>query len=158
VVFPQSLRRSWQAEGEDSQRALAIVDEICQRYAIDSDRIYLTGLSMGGGGTWSLAAAAPERWAAIAPVCGYGDPGWAPRLAPLPCWCFHGALDEVIAVEQSRRMVQALRQAGGQPHYTEYPDAGHNAWDRAYAADEFFTWLLQQQRSPTTRAGPALGP
>jgi predicted peptidase len=147
AVFPQSLDRTWDAGSEDGERAVAILDEVCREFRVDPDRVYLTGFSMGGGGTWSLAHAHPHRWAAIAPVCGYGDPAWAPAIRHTPCWCFHGALDGVIPVERSRAMVRALREAGGSPRYTEYPDHGHD-WRQAYGSDELYEWLLKQRRHP----------
>jgi predicted peptidase len=147
VVFPQSTKRTWNADSDDGHRALEILDNVCREYAVDEDLVYLTGFSMGGGGTWSLAAATPDRWAAIAPVCGYGDPAWAKELARLPCWCFHGTNDRVIAVGRSQEMVQAVRAAGGTVKYTEYPGVDHNSWDRTYASEELFDWLLSHRRS-----------
>src|SRR5262245_36376384 len=90
VVFPQSQEKTWKAGSKDAKRALAILDEVQKSFKVDEQRVYLTGLSMGGFGTWSLAAAHPERWAAIAPICGGGDPKSAARFKDLPCWCFHG--------------------------------------------------------------------
>jgi predicted peptidase len=147
AVFPQSLDLTWDAASDDGKRAVAILDEVCREFRVDLDRVYLTGFSMGGGGTWSLARAHPERWAAIAPVCGYGNPAWAPPIRHIPCWCFHGASDGVISVEESRAMVRALREAGGSPRYTEYPDVGHD-WRQAYGSDELYEWLLKQRRKP----------
>src|SRR5262249_17824040 len=94
VVFPQSQKYSWQADSQDSQRAIAILDEVMKSYKVDPQRVYLTGLSMGGSGTWSLAAKYPGRWAAIVPVCGGGDPKQAEKIKHLPCWCFHGSADK----------------------------------------------------------------
>lgn len=142
VVFPQSVNRTWSAGSADGRRALAILDEVCREYSVDEDRVYLTGLSMGGGGTWSLAAAEPGRWAAMVPVCGYGSPAWAKELARIPCWCFHGVEDRTIPVERSREMVRAMREEAGAIRYTEYLGVGHNAWDPAYDTDELYDWLL----------------
>jgi predicted peptidase len=147
VVFPQSVDRTWGVAAADGKRALAILDEVGREYSVDEDRVYLTGFSMGGGGTWSLAAAEPGRWAAIAPVCGYGHPAWAKELAGIPCWCFHGAEDRVIPVERSREMVGVMRGVAGSIRYTEYPGVGHNAWDSAYNTDELYDWLLSNTRS-----------
>jgi predicted peptidase len=147
VVFPQSSEVTWSAGSNDARRALTILQAVCRAYAIDEDRIYLTGLSMGGAGTWGLAKANPGRWAALIPVCGFGNPEWGAELAHIPCWCFHGAADEVVPVERSREMVEAIKGAGGIIRYTEYPDMGHNSWDRAYETDELYDWLLQQRRS-----------
>jgi predicted peptidase len=145
AVFPQSQKRSWQAGGADAKRALSILAEVQQSYKVDSKRIYLTGLSMGGFGTWSLAAAFPERWAAIAPICGGGDPKTAEKIKHIPCWCFHGDADKAVNVSQSRNMIEALKKVGAEPHYTEYEKVGHNSWDRAYATAELFEWFLKQK-------------
>lgn len=144
AVFPQSQKRTWQAGSDDAKRALDILAEVQKQYKVDPKRIYLTGLSMGGYGTWSLAAAHPDRWAAIAPVCGGGDPKQAAKIKDLPCWCFHGDADKAVAVTRSRDMIEALKKAGGSPKYDEYPGVGHNSWDRAYGTKELYEWLLKQ--------------
>jgi predicted peptidase len=146
VVFPQSEKRNWQADSEDGKRALAILDEVTREYKTDPKRIYLTGLSMGGFGTWSLAAKVPQRWAAIVPICGRGDPKTAEAIKDLPCWCFHGDADTAVPVDGSRKMIEALKAAGGKPRYDEYPGVGHNSWDKAYANKELYEWLLKQER------------
>lgn len=146
TIFPQSQLRTWQADTPDAKRALAILDEVEHEYRVDPARVYLTGLSMGGFGTWSLAAKYPDRWAAIVPVCGGGNPESAAKIKGLPCWCFHGRDDEIVPVEYSRTMVKALWLAGGHPNYTEYPGVEHNSWDRAYATPELDDWLLQHRR------------
>jgi predicted peptidase len=102
---------------------------------------------MGGYGTWALASLYPDRFAAIAPVCGGGSPLAAPRLKHLPIWAFHGATDDVVPVSLTERMQQALLQAGAEHlKVTIYPDAGHDSWTRTYANSEFYGWLLQQRR------------
>jgi predicted peptidase len=145
VVFPQSQKRSWRAGSEDADRALAILEEVSKEYKVDRKRIYLTGLSMGGAGTWSLAAAHPDRWAAIVPLCGTAPVDRAAKIKDLPCWCFIGDKDREKLVENNREMIKALKAAGGSPRYTEYPGVGHNCWDRAYATEELFTWLLKHK-------------
>ncbi|MBV9121816.1 MAG: dienelactone hydrolase family protein [Planctomycetes bacterium] len=144
VIFPQSQKRSWSAKSEDGRRAMAILAEVQKAYKIDPKRIYLTGLSMGGSGTWSLALQYPHQWAAIVPICGRSDPSRAAIIKDIPCWCFHGADDPVVPVEQSRRMIEALKKAGGHPRYTEYPGVGHASWERAYATPELYEWLFAQ--------------
>ncbi len=148
VVIPQceNRRTGWVAGSPDGKRALAILDATMKEYKIDPDRQYLTGLSMGGYGTWSLAAAHPDRWAAIAPVCGRGDPGTADKFKGIPCWCWHGDADTSVKVDGSRQMVAALKAAGGSPRYTELAHVGHNSWDAAYATDDLYTWLFAQRR------------
>jgi len=144
VIFPQSQKRSWQAGSRDATRALDILAEIEKKYRIDPKRLYLTGLSMGGFGTWSLAEKHPDRWAAIAPVCGGGNPRQAGRIKDIPCWCFHGDADPAVNVKRSRDMITALKAAGGRPTYFEYPGVGHNCWDDAYGTASLYQWLLKQ--------------
>jgi predicted peptidase len=146
VLFPQAAKNgSWKAGGPDAERALAILAETQKNFKIDSKRIYLTGLSMGGGGTWSLAAAHPDKWAAIAPICGGGDPGIAEKIKDIPCWCFCGDKDGPKLLDGCRNMVKALKEAGGEPRYSEFPYVGHNSWDPAYATPELYTWLLSHK-------------
>jgi predicted peptidase len=146
VVFPQSQKRTWKADSDDGKRALAILAEVEKSYKVNPERVYLSGLSMGGYGTWSMALAYPERWAAIAPICGGGDASQAAKIKDLPCWCFHGAEDPVVPAQRSRDMIQALKAAGGVPRYTESPYVGHNSWDPAYATRELYPWLLKHKR------------
>ena len=146
VVIPQAETRGWQADGPSAKRALRMLDEVQKEYKTDAKRVYLTGLSMGGYGTWSLAAAHPDKWAAIAPICGGGDAKNAEKIKDIPCWCFHGDADTAVKVDLSRTMIDALKKAGGTPKYTEYPKVGHNSWDAAYGDKEFFPWLLEQKR------------
>jgi predicted peptidase len=145
VIFPRA-EKTWRADSADGKRALAILEEVEKEYKIDGKRVYLTGLSMGGYGTWSLAVAKPDKWAAIVPICGSGDPSKAAKIKGVPCWCFHGDADKAVKVESSRKMIAALKEAGGDPKYTEYPDVGHNSWDKAYATKELYEWLLKQHK------------
>src|SRR5579883_1956958 len=147
VVFPQAHVRPWMAEAPAGKMAIAMLDEVMKDYKCDPKRVYLTGLSMGGFGTWSLAVKYPKRWAAIVPVCGRGDTKQAAKIKDIPCWCFHGDADTAVSVEGSRQMIAALKAAGGSPKYTEYPGVGHNSWDKAYATPELYQWLLKQHRS-----------
>jgi predicted peptidase len=146
VVFPQSPKRTSRANSEDRKRAMAILAEVEKAYKTDPNRVYLTGLSMGGFGTWSLAAAHPDRWAAIVPICGGGNPADAAKIKDLPCWCFHGDADPTVKVDLSRAMVKAMKDAGGSPKYTEYPGVGHNSWTKAYSTKELYDWLWEQKR------------
>jgi predicted peptidase len=125
-----------------------LLDNIVARYKVDEDRIYVTGLSMGGFGTWSLASRTPNRFAAIVPICGGGEAYWARRFAHLPIWVFHGAKDPVVPLQRSEAMVDALRQRGGNVQLTVYPDAGHDAWSETYDNPKLYEWLLRQRRSP----------
>ena len=146
VVVPRAEGFGWGADGKNAKRALAMLDEVQKAYKTDAKRQYLSGLSMGGMGTWSVAAAHPDRWAAIVPICGRGDTKTAEKMKDIPCWCFHGDADASVKVEGSREMIEALKKAGGKPKYTEYPGVGHNSWDKAYGTDELYTWLLEQRR------------
>jgi predicted peptidase len=148
TVMPQAedpKKGSWRAEGDDAKRALAIVAEVEKEYKVDAERKYLTGLSMGGYGTWSIAVTHPKMFAAIAPVCGGGDPKRAAEIARLPCWCFHGDADKAVPVTRSREMIEALKAAGGMPKYDEYAGVGHNSWDKAYGTAELWPWLLSHK-------------
>lgn len=149
VIFPQAREGEiWAAESEGGKRALAILDQVQKDYRIDLDRVSLTGVSMGGQGAWSLAIADPERWAAIVPICHGGDTKSAARLKDTPCWCFHGDADKMIPAQQSREMVQAIKDAGGRPLYQEFVGVGHNDCpDLAYALSDLYEWMLLQNRN-----------
>ncbi len=131
---------------------LALLDEVETKYAVDTKRVYLTGLSMGGFGTWSLGLSHPERFAAIAPICGGGElitPLLADRskLTTLPVWAFHGAKDPVVPVEESERMVKLLKKYEvREVKLTIYPEAQHDSWTETYANPELFQWFLQHSR------------
>ena len=130
----------------DLAAASAAVDEVVASEAVDPGRIYLTGLSMGGYGTWDLAARLPDRFAALLPVCGGGDEQQATRLARLPIWCFHGDADNAVPVARSRAMITAVRAAGGRPIYSELPGVGNDSWKPAYRDAFVLDWLFSQRR------------
>ncbi len=144
VVMPQCPTGVWWDGAEDDIDVS--LDQTCREYNIDEDRVYLTGLSMGGFGTWIYGALHRDRFAALRPIGGGGDGDDAPALAGIPVWAFHGAQDTVVPIEESRKMVEALRAAGGDVRFTEYPDADHNSWDPAYSDPESIRWLLSQTR------------
>lgn len=139
VVSPQcpDLEPWWNVTALD-----AFITEMTRRYRVDPQRVYLTGLSMGGYGTWALATRRPDRFAAILPICGGGEPRLARRLRRLPIWVFHGARDQTVPLARSRAMVRAIRAAGGAPRFTIYPEAVHDAWTQTYARDDVYSWLL----------------
>jgi predicted peptidase len=141
LVSPQSAGRGW-----NNDTLNALLDDVIRNYRVDKSRVYLTGLSMGGFGTWSLAAAHPEKFAAIVPICGGGNTADAKKLATLPIWVFHGAKDPTVPVQRSREMVEAIKAAGGNIKYTEYPEAKHDSWTETYDNPELYTWLLSQKR------------
>ena len=141
-----------------------LLEEVVRQYPVDPSRVYLTGLSMGGYGAWSLGLSCPERFAAIAPVCGGGDlitillvsqqPEHAAALKSLAVWAFHGAKDPVVPVRESERMVDFLKQAGlPEVKLTVYPEAGHDAWTETYNNPALYTWLLEHQRKSAGAAG-----
>jgi len=145
VVMPQiPVGRRWQ--GPALELALAALEATMNEYAADPDRVVGTGLSLGGYGTWALGARCPERFAALVPICGGGDPADAARLARVPIWCFHGDADKAVPVERSRQMVEAVRAAGGSVRYSELAGVGHNSWDAAYGDAEVIAWMLAQKR------------
>ncbi len=146
VIIPRAEGFGWDAKNANTKRALAMLDEVMKEYKVDAKRQYLTGLSMGGMGTWSVATAMPDRFAAIVPICGNGDPKQAEKLKDLPCWAFHGDADTAVNVSGSRDMIEAIKKAGGMPKYTEYPKVGHNSWDMAYGTDDLYKWLLEQKK------------
>lgn len=127
-------------------RLSALLDEAIVAYQIDLNRVYLTGMSMGGYGTWYLAAAQPQRFAAIAPVCGGGNPDAAYKLKNLPVWAFHGARDTVVPASESEEMVAALQACGGNVKFTVYPEASHDSWTQTYNNPELYDWFLQHRR------------
>ncbi|MGE0605628.1 MAG: PHB depolymerase family esterase [Pirellulales bacterium] len=142
VVSPQCpAGRAW-----EPIELVALLDDIASRHNVDQDRIYVTGLSMGGYGSWRLASYAPDRLAAIAPICGGGETFWARSFAHLPVWAFHGAKDTGVPPERSQSMVAALEKLGGHPKLTLYPEAGHDSWTQTYDNPEFYEWLLKQKR------------
>jgi len=141
LISPQTTREGWNPDTLN-----ALLDDVLRRYRVDKDRVYLTGASMGGSGTWRMAAAHPDRFAAIAPVCGRGDPADAPKLAHLPIWVFQGAKDPVVHLDSAKAMVEAVQAAGGNVKFTVYPDAGHDAWTATYSNPELYQWFLAQKR------------
>jgi predicted peptidase len=146
VVMPQMPEdRRW-TEKPMQALALATLDATMSDYAIDPRRIVLTGLSLGGFGTWSLGARCPERFCALLPICGGGDPASAAGLARVPIWCFHGDADPVVPVERSREMVRAVQAAGGKVRYSELPGVTHNSWDAAYSNADVIAWMLAQHK------------
>ena len=138
----------------------ALLDDVTRRYAVDTNRVYLTGLSMGGYGAWKLGLAHPERFAAIVPICGGGETidvllasrQQAAALKSMGIWAFHGAKDPVVPVEESERMVNVLKRGGcTNVQLTVYPDAGHDSWTEAYSNPRLYDWLLAHKRKERSR-------
>jgi predicted peptidase len=146
IVSPQCPETSnWEAEVDT---LAVLIDDISACHAVDIRRIYLTGLSMGGRGSWRLSALYPRRFAAIAPICGRIPdlPDFFDRLAALkqtPIWVFHGAKDPVVPLENSEKIVAALHAMGGNVRFTVYPEADHDSWTETYANPELYTWFQQ---------------
>ncbi|MEP7343743.1 MAG: PHB depolymerase family esterase [Gemmatimonadaceae bacterium] len=167
VVMPQVPPDS-QWVGAPAEAAIVALQQSLSEYHTDRSRVYLTGLSMGGHGTWYVAYRHPELFAAVAPICGWipdfkqfsGSmpvvptdsgpplPAVVRQLRRVPIWIFHGEMDAVVAVTGSREPAAALKEAGANVRYTEYLGLNHNSWDATYGSNEFVTWLFAQQRKP----------
>ena len=127
------------------ERLKALVNDITNLPFADQERIYVMGASMGGYATWQLAMSMADRFAAIVPICGGGMYWNAGRLVNVPIWAFHGAKDTAVLLEESVKMVEAVKRHGGEAELTVYPENGHDAWSDTYSNPEVFSWLLQQQ-------------
>lgn len=133
--------------GDQMNVAIAALKKTLAENPIDEKRVYLTGLSMGGYGSWELAMRHPEWFAAVAPICGGGDETHAKALVGLPVWAWHGDKDGAVPVERSRQMIEAIKKAGGEPKYTEIAGGGHNVWDQAYQdPNGIIPWMFEQKR------------
>lgn len=138
VVSPQCpLNQRW-----DTKVLIALLDNIIENYKVDTNKIYVTGLSMGGNGTWNLAAEIPERLAAVIPICGWGDPFAICSIGKLPVWTFHGAKDKVVPIRATEELVERIKNCNGDVRFTVYPDAGHDSWTETYKNPEIYDWLL----------------
>jgi len=142
VVSPQCPKDGWW----EPVLLSALLNDIEKKYKVDQDRIYITGLSMGGYGTWALAAHTPDRFAAAIPICGGGVPYRTRFLTKMPLWVFHGAKDTAVKLGESQRMVDGLKQHGGNVKFTVYPEAGHNSWTQTYDNPDVYKWLFEQKR------------
>ena len=149
VLSPQCPEDDWWTDKVEV--LINLLDDIVAKYDVDTKRIYLTGLSMGGYGTWSLASAYPERFAAIVPICGGGKRYMANRLKDVPVWAFHGAKDKVVPLKESQDMVNAVKNRGGNARLTVYPDAGHDSWTATYNNKELYDWFLEHRKNKKTK-------
>ncbi len=142
VLSPQCPRTGyWRSEPLKT-----LVDDAIGRLRVDDRRIYGTGISMGGFGIWRLAMDYPDLFAAIAPICGGGEPERACRIAHLPVWAFHGDADRIVPPEESGQMVEALKECGGNVRFTLYPGVGHDSWTETYGNEKLYEWFLQHER------------
>lgn len=132
---------------EPMSSVVALLDSLKSLPFIDSTRIYITGLSMGGYGTWYLLTKYPDKFAAAIPICGGGDAQQVEKFKHVPIWNFHGAKDDAVPVDGSRSMIQALKNVGAKPKYTEYKKVGHDSWVKAYAEPDLLPWLFGQKTS-----------
>jgi len=142
LVYPQCPLGQWWS----SELLNQLLDEVIGKYRIDQERIYITGLSMGGFGTWDLASKYPDRFAAIAPICGGSHPELAWNIRHIPAWVFHGAKDEVVSVGLSEVMVKAMKKYNPEVKFTVYPEAYHDSWTETYNNPELYEWFLQHKK------------
>lgn len=151
LISPQCPKGDRWSSPNQLDLLTALLGEIVSTYRVDTDRIYLTGLSMGGYGTWSLALKHPNKFAAIVPICGGGDPNKVCEIKHVPTWVFHGAKDKTVPIERSEEMVDALNACNGNVKFTVYPEAEHDSWTETYHNPELYTWLLKyslKKRNP----------
>ncbi len=143
LISPQCPKTGWW----EPVVLKGLLDDVQAKYRVDPDRIYLTGLSMGGYGTWDMTSRYPDLFAAIAPICGGGDPGRVKRMAKVPVWAFHGEDDPTVPIKRSEEMIEAVKKAGGTDvQFTRYPNTGHDSWVQAYNDPKLYEWLLSHKR------------
>lgn len=135
----------YQEPKEPMSSVISLIDSLKALPFIDNSRIYITGLSMGGYGTWYLLTKYPDMFAAAVPICGGGDTHQADKFKHVPIWNFHGAKDTAVPVDRSRNMIRALKDSGGNPRYTEYKKVGHDSWVNAYQEPDLLPWLFAQK-------------
>lgn len=149
TVSPQCPENEWWLDKLDS--LIDLLEEVQQNYSVDRNRIYLSGISMGGFGSWHLAVEYPDYFAAVAPICGgfmrlLGFPEKLRKLIKLPIWTFHGEKDKVVPIEYTKKLVDYLKAEGGNIKFTIYPEANHDSWTQTYENPELFKWLLSKTR------------
>jgi len=146
VIIPQCPKNLTWESAKVRQTTFELIQEIEKNYSIDTQKIYITGLSMGGFGVWSFLESYPQKFAAAIAICGGGNPESVPKFKNTVLWIFHGAKDESVSVENSRKMFNALKKAGAKPKYREYPELAHNSWDAAFQEKELWQWIFEQKR------------
>ncbi len=141
IISPQCPTGTWWK----TEVVNALLDSVVKGHRVDTDRIYVTGLSMGGFGTWDLCSKHPGKFAAAVPICGGGNPATVAAMKPIPTWVFHGDKDTAVKIEQSQRMVDALKAAGGNVTFTIYEGVGHDSWTKTYDNPKLYEWLLKHK-------------
>lgn len=155
VVYPQAdfgegrILDTWNGDQPGGRQALAALEDAQKRYNVDTKRVVLTGWSMGGYGVWNLGMAEPQRWSALIPISGGGDPGKVAALKDVPVWAFHGANDSLIKADSGRATADALKDAGGKVTYTELTDGSHDVSAETYGDDALVRWMLDPKNAPT---------
>jgi predicted peptidase len=144
-VSPQCPSHSYWPVMNDELSTL--LDEVIERYSVDTERVYLTGLSMGGYGTWHMSMLYPDKFAAIAPICGGGNPRLTYLIKDIPIWTFHGAKDTTVPIKETEDMVNALKDIGSSVKYTVYPEAKHDSWTETYNNPELYEWFLSHRKN-----------
>jgi len=132
---------------EPMRLTMDLIDSLIASYPIDTNKIYITGLSMGGFGTWDAIARYPNKFAAAIPICGGGDEKTAKTIKDIPIWAFHGSADHVVMTDRTRNMINAIRAVGGKPLYTEYKGIGHGSWFKTYKEPTLLEWLFAQSKN-----------
>ena len=162
VLFPQNFYGTWVREDggatyfhDDLRKTMELIEYLVEHLKIDPSRIYIHGLSAGAKGTWLAAARRPDLFAAALPMSGHSNPAWAEQLAEVPLWVFQGELDTNPRAWVTRETVDSVRSAGGEVRYTEYEGVGHNTWSRAFNEDDFFEWMLAQNKEDVTEVNEA---
>ncbi|MGF1582593.1 MAG: prolyl oligopeptidase family serine peptidase [Gemmataceae bacterium] len=144
--IPQGFREKLRSKEQKLGLVFEVMEKLPKKWSIDAKRIYVTGQSMGGFGTFAAIAKRPGLFAAAVPICGGWDPTEAKNMVKIPLWAFHGAQDKTVPPKLSRDMIAAIKKAGGSPKYTEYPNVGHGSWGRAYATPEMWEWMFEQKK------------
>jgi predicted peptidase len=151
ILAPQT-NSGWLTYGDElsnsTRMSLEALELVTEYFRVDERRLYVTGLSMGGGGTWDVIGKKPNYFAAAMPICGYGDESKAVNMVNQPIWAFHAANDGTVSVENTRSMIAAVQEAGGDPLYTEYATGGHGIWGKVYNNDEHYDWMFSQSLVP----------
>lgn len=148
IISPQCPKGTWWK----TEDVVALLNHIMQIHNVDENRVYVTGLSMGGRGTWQVAGAVPDKLAAIAPICGPSDETVVEKIVTIPTWVFHGAKDSAVNVDHSEKMVRLLKEKGGEPKLTIYPEANHDSWTETYDNEDLYTWLLSHELKTRKKA------